>query len=88
MLACALVSQSVKYETLCFSVTCGKLVSETATFEILEGEIRILCLSISILWNTFLKEGTCKTNWNRIVKLNVKPYDTFLEKLKHRCISP
>ena len=39
MLACALVSQSVRYETLCFSATCGKLVGTTANSEILEGEI-------------------------------------------------
>lgn len=39
MLVCALVSQSVKYKALCFSVTYGKLLYSRASFEILDHEI-------------------------------------------------
>lgn len=38
MLVCALVSQSVKCETLCFSIIHGKLLDAIPSFEIKEGE--------------------------------------------------
>lgn len=53
MLVCALVSQSVKCETLCFSIIHGKLLDAIPSFEIKEGETPYSKSQFLVYWKTF-----------------------------------
>lgn len=53
-----------------------------------KNKLYILCFIISMLWNTFDKEKQGYDKLKQNCKTSSKPFDTFMEKLKHRYFLP